>query len=229
MFGNFKQDEKIKFTKEQIFLALAEKIIDKKTGKLIKNPYENWNEIDASLPAKRIVVYGPPLTSGTRDIFADMVMESACLDQEEFVAAYKDEIQLKQQCHKIRNDGRFIDSGENDDLIVEHLKNNPSAFGILGFNFLIANQNIIQAVKIDGVYPDYKTIASKKYPLSRSLFIYFKKEHLKLVPKISEFIAEIINKETIGERGYLVNSGLVAMDKNELKIMQKNISSKLGK
>lgn len=229
VFGNFKSGPKAQFTKEQIFLALAEKIIDKKTKKLVKNPYKNWKEISSELPDEKIVVYGPPNLSGTRDVFAEMVMEGSCFSQKDFVSHFKNEEDLKSQCLKIRKDGKFIESGENDNLIIDNLRKNHNAFGILGFNFLQVNKNIIQGAKIDGVYPSVKNISSKKYPLSRPLFVYFKKEHLNLAPKVKEFIAEIINKDTIGNRGYLINSGLVSLDKNELTIMQKNTLSKLKK
>ena len=228
VFGNFVKTNKIQLTKEQIFLALAEKIFDEKTKKLISNPYKTWNQIDAKLPKTEIIIYGPPLTSGTRDVFVDMVMEDACLHKKEFVESLPDEHERKIQCHKLRGDGNFIESGENDNLIVQNLKTNPNAFGILGYDFLAANKKIIKAVPVNGVYPTPKSIAAKKYPLSRPLFIYFKKEHLDLVPKTREFIREIINSETIGNKGYLINSGLVAMSDAELEEIQKNILSQIN-
>ncbi|MDX2082867.1 MAG: substrate-binding domain-containing protein [Rickettsiales bacterium] len=220
--------KKIKLTKEQIFLALAEKIYDKKTNKIINNPYQNWNEIDASLPKKKIIVYGPPLTSGTRDVFADIVLEDICFMQKEYIAAFPDRDFRRRQCHKIRKDGNFIESGENDNLIVQNIKDNPDAFGIFGFNFLVANTSSIQPVSIDGVIPSYKTISSKKYELSRPLFVYFKKEHLKLMPQMADFIKEIISTETIGKKGYLVHSGLIALNDEELQEVRKNILTQLG-
>lgn len=228
VFGNFVKTKKIQLTKEQIFLALAEKTFDEKTKKLIPNPYKTWNQIDEKLPKTEIIIYGPPLTSGTRDVFVDMVMEGACLYKKEFIEAFPDEHERKIQCHKLRSDGNFIESGENDNLIVQNLKTNPNAFGILGYDFLTANKKIIKAVPVDGIYPTPKSIATKKYSLSRPLFIYFKKEHLDLVPKTREFIAEIINSETIGSKGYLINNGLVAMSGAELEETQKNISSQLN-
>ncbi len=228
VFGNFVKTKKIHLTKEQIFLALAEKIIDEKTKKLIPNPYKTWNQIDKKLPKTKIIIYGPPLTSGTRDVFVDMVMENACLHKQEFIEALPDEHERKIQCHKLRSDGNFIESGENDNVIVQNLKTNPDAFGILGYDFLAANKKIIKAIPINGIYPIPKSIAAKKYPLSRPLFIYFKKEHLDLVPQTRDFIKEIINSETIGSKGYLINSGLVAMSAAELEKIQKNILSQIN-
>ena len=228
VFGNSIKAPKTKLSEEHIFLALAEKVLDKKTGKLIDNPFETWNQIDAKLPKTKITIYGPPLSSGTRDVFMDMLVSNICFHKEEFIRNYPDTIARKNQCHKIRNDGKFIESGENDNLIVDNLEKDLNAIGIFGFNFIFNNQKAIKAVEIDGVLPNLKTISSRKYPFSRPLFIYFKKEHLNLIPKLPEFIAEIINPETIGEKGYLVNSGLVPMKKEELEIVRKNIAAQLN-
>jgi phosphate transport system substrate-binding protein len=226
VIASAKGSKKLNLTKKQIFLALAEKIYDSKTGKLINNPYKSWNEIDSSLPKSDIVFYGPPSTSGTRDVFIDLIMEVACLEQKEFSKLLGNS-DLKKQCHKIRNDGVFIASGENDDNIVRSLHNNPSALGIFGFNFLVVNPTKIQPVEIDGVLPNYETIASKKYNLSRPLFVYFKKENINAVPEIKDFIREIINPETIGSKGYLVHSGLVPLSEKELSSLRKEVLPQL--
>lgn len=225
--ANFKGSKKISLTKEQIFLALAEKIYDNQTHQLVKNPYKTWDQIDAKFAKTPIIFYGPPLTSGTRDLFVDMVMEESCIAKAEFVKAIPDHDLRKAQCHEIRHDGAFIESGENDNLIVSALKNNPQAIGIFGFNFLIANEKIIQPVKINNIDPSFETIASKHYALSRPLFVYFKKEHLNLMPQMRDFIRELISEETIGRKGYLIHSGLVAMDKSELEQVRNNTLSQL--
>jgi len=217
--------KKIKLTKEQIFLALAEKIIDKKSGILINNPYTTWNQIDATLPKSQIMVFGPPKTSGTRDVFVELVMETACMYKQQFVDAFPDHDSRKAQCGKIRSDGAFIESGENDNLIVKHLKENPNSLGILGFNFLVANRHTISAVAIDKVYPTAANIESKQYQLSRPLFVYFKKEQLNLIPQMREFVEEIVSPETIGHKGYLRNSGLIALSDSELRQVRENILS----
>lgn len=229
VIANLIGSKKLKLTKEQIFLALAEKVYDKESQKLIENPYQTWNQIDKSLPETEIIIYGPPATSGTRDVFVDMVMEDNCCNKKEFIAAYKDENLRKKQCGKIRQDGNFIESGENDNLIITNLKNNPKAFGIFGFNFLVANQRTIQAASINAIEPTFQTIAAKKYELSRPLFVYFKKEHLNLMPEMREFIKQIISTETIGGKGYLLHSGLVALTDSELKQARKNILSIITK
>jgi phosphate transport system substrate-binding protein len=227
VFADFAKSSSLNLTKEQIFAAVAKHVVDKKTGEIIKNPYNTWNQIDSALPNDEIVIYGPPSSSGTRDVFVEMLMEKVCLEQKEFVAAYKDQDVLRDVCSQIRNDGRFIESGENDNLIINNLKNNHNAIGIVGFNFLVANSNVIKAVAIDGVVPNKKTISLGKYPLSRPLFVYFKKEHLNLIPQNREFIKEIINSQTIGNNGYLVHSGLVPMSIEELQKMQKEVLSKI--
>ncbi len=211
VLGNLRQNQKLKLTKEQIFLALAEKVYDRKKGKLVPNFYKTWNQIDAVLPKKKILIYGPPLTSGTREVFVDMMLEEVCFYKKEFVENYPDYTSRKEQCRAFRKDGKFIETGENDHLLIESLKRNKDSFGIFGFNFLVENQNTIQPTMIDGVLPSHDTIASRDYPLSRPLFVYFKKDHLKLKPEMSNFIREIISEETIGRRGYLINSGLVPL------------------
>ncbi len=227
VLANSLGSKKMKLTKEQIFLALAEKIYDAKTGQVISNPYQNWNEIDASLPKKKIKVYGPPLTSGTRDVFADIVLEEVCFMAKEFITALPDRDVRRRQCRKIRTDGNFVESGENDNLIVQKLKENPDALGIFGFNFLVVNKNIIQAVKIENIDPSFETIASKKYELARPLFVYFKKEHLNLMPQMRNFVKEIISEETIGKKGYLIHSGLIALSDKELQEVRRNTLAQL--
>lgn len=227
VIANAKSSKSFNLTKQQIFLALAEKIYDAKSKKIIDNPYKHWNEIDAKLPNSEIRFYGPPLTSGTRDVFVDMIMESSCKMQKEFVLAYPEYEVRKEQCHKIRNDGVFVESGENDDNIVRALKHNPHALGIFGFNFLVVNPGVIQPIKIEGIAPTYENIASKKYHLSRPLFVYFKKEHLNLIPHMRDFIIETVEADTIGRKGYLVNNGLVAVDDAELEQIKNATLSEL--
>ena len=223
VIGNLAGGKKIQLTKEQIFLALADKVVDKKSGKLVKNFYQTWDQIDSKLPKTKIVIYGPPSTSGTRDVFADIVLEESCLNKKEFLAEFPIFAARKKQCHTLRDDEKFIESGENDHLIIEHLKQNPDSFGIFGFNFLVENQKIIQAASIDNVAPTFASIASKKYSLARPLFVYFKKENLNSTPEMRGFIKEIISPETIGRKGYLLNSGLIALSDHELEEVRKNI------
>ncbi len=229
VIGNSINSSKFNLSKEQIFAALAQKIFDEKSEKFVNNPYKKWSEIDPSLPETEILVFGPPLTSGTRDIFNELLMESACFAKKEFVDAYEDGELRRKICRNIRDDGAFIASGENDNLIIQNLKNNPNALGIFGFNFLVTNQTVMQAAQVENVAPSFESIASKQYPLSRPLFIYFKKEHLDLIPKMREFVNEIISAETLGSNGYLLHNGLIALTDDELNQVRKAVSSQLKK
>ena len=210
-------------SKEQIFKALAEKIYDQKSASLVKNPYKYWSEIDKKLPHQEILFFGPPTSSGTRDVFVDMIMEEYCLNQKEVEKLFANHDQLKQQCHKIRDDGVFISSGENDDNIMRALIHNPQAFGIFGFNYLVANDNKIQPIKIENTLPNQATISSKDYSLSRPLFVYFKGENLDLIFEMRDFIHELINHETVGKNGYLSHNGLVPLSDLEVVELHKKL------
>lgn len=216
IIGNYAKNKQIKLTKEQIFLALAHKIFDNKSQKLILNPYKKWSDIDKSLPNAEILVYGPPKTSGTRDLFEDLLMKDVCKNNLRLVQSYHDENTFRKECHLIRSDGKFVESGENDNLLIKALKYNTNAFGIFGFNFLVANKNSIQPVMVDGITPTFESISSKRYGISRPLFVYFKSNNLTKNLEMTDFIKEIINPQTIGKEGYLVHSGLVVMSDEEL-------------
>ena len=215
ILANSLAGKKFHLTKAQIFLALAEKIPHR--GKLIDNPFRKWSEIDYRLPAVDIRVYGPPSTSGTRDAFVELVLEKACTDLPEFIAAYPEKKIRQKKCHTIRSGGVFIEAGENDNLILQKLRNDKDAFGIFGFSFLEENKNSIQAATIENIEPTFDTIISTKYSVSRPLFIYFKREHFDLVPGMKEFIREIISKNTLGADGYLMQKGLIPLPDSELK------------
>lgn len=202
---------KFNLTEEEVFLALAKEIPDAKSARLIANPHTKWNQINSKLPDVPIAVYGPPPTSGTRDSFAELVMEKVCLKNKIFASTYPDAEKRKKQCQLVRSDGKFIEAGENDNLIVQKLSNNPNALGIFGFSFLEENQSMIKSVAIDGIEPTFKNAVSKKYELIRPLFIYYKKENVDLVPGMKELVAEILSKDTIGKDGYLMQKGLIPL------------------
>jgi phosphate transport system substrate-binding protein len=200
-----------KFTKQQIFMALAKQVPDK-DGKLIDNPYKMWNEIDAALPAEKIEVLGPPPTSGTRDSFAELVMEKGAEKFESLAALKKADAKAFEAVWKsVRTDGAYVEAGENDNLIVQKLEANPQAFGIFGFSFLEQNQGKIKAAEVEGAVPTFETIASGDYKVSRPLFIYAKKQHVGQVPGMAEFVAEYTSSKAIGEDGYLADKGLIPL------------------
>lgn len=204
-------------TRRQIFLALAKEVPDPKNpGKLIANPYKQWNEIDASLPAIAIKAYGPPPTSGTRDAFVELAMEGGCKTFDWIKALKKeDKHRYKSICHAIREDGAYVEAGENDNLIVQKLEADPNALGIFGFSFLDQNIDQINGARIDGIEPTFENIAEGTYPVSRPLFIYVKKAHVGLIPGIPQFLDEYTSEKAWGDEGYLADKGLIPMPQEE--------------
>jgi phosphate transport system substrate-binding protein len=213
--ANSKAGPDLIFTKQQIFLALAKEIPDK-DGKLVANPNKTWKDVDASLPDEKIEVLGPPPTSGTRDSFVELVMDPGAGSIEAMKALKKADAKAYEKAWKsLREDGAYIDAGENDNLIVQKLEANPAAVGVFGYSFLEENANKIKGAKVDGVAPSYETIASGEYKVSRPLFIYVKKQHVGTIPGMVEFVKEYVSDKALGEDGYLAAKGLVTLPKDE--------------
>ena len=189
-------------TKKQVYLALAKTI--PVNGQMVANPNKTWKDVDASLPAIKIEVLGPPPTSGTRDSFLELFMEEGC------------ELENKKACHAIREDGAYVEAGENDNLIAQKLAANKNALGIFGYSFLEENTDKLKGLKIDGIAPSFETIASAKYTAARPLFVYIKKQHIGVIPGLKEFANEYVSDKAIGEEGYLSDRGLVSLDKSDL-------------
>lgn len=255
VMANSKSGPKFALTKKAIFLALAKHIPDPKNpGKLIENPYQKWSDIDPSLPAIKIEVLGPPPTSGTRDAFVELAMEGgakkfdwlkalrgAKAGEDAYKAGVKDidkayfmkdgkEITkgkkvFKKIAHAIREDGAYIEAGENDNLIIQKLEKNPNAVGIFGFSFLDQNADKIKGATVDGETPSFENIASGKYGVSRSLFFYIKKEHVGTVPGIAEYASEFTADKTWGDDGYLVEKGLIPLPKEDREKFAKDVKS----
>ncbi len=226
--ANAKGATQFNLSKKQIFQAIAAKV-PAADGTLVANSYKQWNEIDASLPAQAIEVYGPPPTSGTRDAFVEMVMEAGCKEFPEFAKAIPDEKERKKSCGMMREDGKYIDSGEDDNVIVQKLVSNKSALGIFGYSFLEENRGKVQASKVDGVLPESASIESGSYKVSRSLYIYVKNDHIGKIPGIAEFANQFVSKEAVGADGYLIARGLLPLHKNELDNSRKTASGLLSK
>ena len=223
VIANSKSAPRTSFTKKQLFLALAKQVPDPAGGeKLIPNPYKTWNEVDPSLPARNIEVLGPPPTSGTRDAFDELAIEGGC-KQFKWLKAMKhqDKKKYKAICRGIREDGAYIEAGENDVLIVRKLEANPNAYGVFGFSFLDQNTDKIQGSKVDGVEPLFNAIADGSYPISRPLFVYVKKAHVDAIPGIKEFLAEYISDKAWGPEGYLADKGLIPMPDAERALYAK--------
>lgn len=214
VLANAQGAEHIDITREHLFAALAAEVeVD---GRVVANPFTRWSEIDPSLPDVEIEVLGPPPTSGTRDAFVELVMEEGC-EAYPAIAAIEDadEDRFEQICATMREDGRFIEAGENDNLIVQRLQANPAAFGIFGFSFLEENTDVITGNMIDGVDPSFENIASGDYPVSRSIFFYVKNQHVGVIPGLAEFLDEYTSERSWGEEGYLVDIGLIPLNADE--------------
>jgi len=215
--ANSKDAPRMKITRQQLFLALA-KDVPAGEGTLQPNPYKKWSDIDSSLPAVKIEVLGPPPTSGTRDAFAELAMEHGCKTFDWIKALKKsDKKKYKGICHGVREDGAYIEAGENDVLIVRKLEENKNAFGIFGFSFLDQNADQIQGSLIEGKEPTFENIADGSYPVSRPLFFYVKDAHVDSIPGIREYIAEFTSEKAWGEDGYLADKGLIPMPEAERK------------
>jgi len=217
VIANAKSAEQAKFTKQQIFLALAKNIPDGKGG-LKENDNIKWSDVDPSLPNKKIEVLGPPPTSGTRDAFAELALEGGCKTFD-FIKAMKktDKKKYKAVCHGVREDGAYIEAGENDVLIVRKLEANPLAYGVFGYSFLDQNADKVQGSIVEGVEPTFESIADGEYKVSRSLYFYVKGAHVGKVPGIKEFVAEFSSEQASGEEGYLSDRGLIPMPEAERK------------
>jgi phosphate transport system substrate-binding protein len=208
-------------TLTQLWLALAAEVpADDTCSSFVPNPNNNWSDIDASLPAQRIEVFGPPPTSGTRDAFVELAMQGgaegiACME------ALKDSDgdRFEGIASRIREDGKWIDAGENDNAIVQTLMNTPDAFGVFGFSFLDQNSDRLHGAIINGMTPEFEDIADGTYPISRSLYFYVKNQHADLVPGLAEYVAEFTSEDAWGEYGYLTSRGLIPLPDAEREAM----------
>lgn len=210
--ANSKKSELFNLTLRDVFLALAREVpADAEGTELQPNPYKNWQQVNPNLPARKIEVLGPPPTSGTRDSFLELVMDPGC----ETFEGIKKMQNMREVCHTLREDGAFIEAGENDNLIVQKLDANPDALGIFGFSFLDQNRHKLQGSAINGVTPEFETIADGSYPVSRPMYVYIKKAHVDVIPAMKEFLAEYASEKAWGEYGYLSDKGLIPMPEQE--------------
>ena len=211
VFANAKSAPAVNLTKGQIFLALSRQV--PVGGKLVDNPYKMWSEIDKSLPNAKIEVLGPPPTSGTRDAFAELVMEEGCKE----IAGLKELGLSGSKCFAIREDGMWVDAGENDNLMVQKLGANPAAFAVFGYSYLDQNSDKIKGATVEGVQPTFDNIASGKYKVSRPLFFYVKQNHVGSIPGVKEFVTEFTSEKAWGKDGYLSAKGLIPLPDAERK------------
>lgn len=205
-----KEHDDMNLSTRDIYNALARLVIV--DGKFVENPYKNWNQVNPSLPNGKIEVLGPPPTSGTRDSFVELVIEKECKAAIKAAGIKLTEDEEKSNCRTMREDGAFIEAGENDNLIIQKLKANANAVGIFGFSFLEESRSSVKGAPINGVPPEFDSIKKGDYPISRPLFVYFKNEHLEVIPNLKEFIEEYQSENAIGDEGYLAEKGLVTLD-----------------
>lgn len=218
VLANAKRAEAFDLTREQIFLGLAREVPI--NGRLVPNPYKRWSDISADLPDLPIQVFGPPPSSGTRDAFLELAMAPGAATFPMLKAIKEDDEGLFTEiAHAIREDGAWIDAGENDGAIVQRLAKNPEAIGVFGFSFLIQNEDRIRGSKIAGVSPTFEAIAGGDYEISRSLYFYVKKAHLSVAQGLGEFINEFTSEKAWGDDGYLIDKGLIPMPKGERDAM----------
>ena len=216
VFANAIEAETMTLSRADLFMALAKEVPGESDGELVANPYTTWADVNPDLPAIEIEVLGPPPTSGTRDAFVELAMEGGC-KATPWIAALKssDKNRYKVICHTIREDGAFVEAGENDNLIVQKLQANPNAFGIFGFSFLDQNREKVKGSLVDGIAPTFDAIADGEYPVSRPLFFYAKKVHVDVIPGLRGYLREFTSERAWGEEGYLSDRGLIPMPDEE--------------
>lgn len=202
-------------TREDLFKALARQV--EVNGTLTDNPYKTWQDVNPALPAVDIRAYGPPPTSGTRDAFVELVMEKGCSQSSSMLADLKksDKKRFKAICHAIREDGRYIESGENDNLIIQKLVAAPDAIGIFGYSFLEENADKVRGLAVEGVVPEFDAISDGRYPVSRPLFFYVKKAHIGITTGLEAFVDFFVQEEVMGEDGFLAERGLIPLPADE--------------
>ncbi|MBO6917355.1 MAG: substrate-binding domain-containing protein [Rhizobiaceae bacterium] len=225
VIANSRDSAPLEVTLQDVFLALAKDVPAGEDGKTQPNPYMMWSDIRPELPKTKIEVLGPPPTSGTRAAFVEIAMEGGCKSFS-WIKDLKgsDKSAYKTLCHSIREDGAFIEAGENDNLIVQKLQAAPTQFGIFGFSFLDQNSDVLQGALVDGVAPEFEDIASGDYPVSRSLFFYVKKDHVGVIPGMEEFLAAFSSEDAWGEEGYLTDKGLIPMGDEERASVAKTVA-----
>ena len=220
VIASTKDTPKLNLSKRDIYLALAREVPSPNhPARLVPNPYKQWREINPLLPALPIRVLGPPPTSGTRDILVERLLHDACIQVPSLRALrQKDPTRFQQRCQALREDGVFVNAGENDARLVRKLINEPGTLGIFGYSFLDRNRDRLKAASIDGIEPQFELIESGIYPLSRPLYLYVKPRHSTLVRGLNEFIDTVVSPEASGPEGYLIDQGLIPLPVRERNI-----------
>ena len=257
--ANSRKSPQFNLSLKDLYLALAKDIPDA-DGRLVPNPNKTWKDVNASLPAQKIEVLGPPPTSGTRDAFAELALGGGAkavadlkalrglgADQVDEIKAMMKKLGMpmgvydalsekkgkapkgkdlfKTIAYAVREDGAYIEAGENDNLIVQKLEANPNALGIFGFSFLEENGDKVQGSEVGGITPSFDSISSGEYPVSRPLYFYVKGAHVGKIPGIQEYAMEFTSNKAMGEDGYLTDRGLIPLGDDELKQVQDDVKN----
>ncbi len=225
VLANSVDAERMQLSRRDIFLALAKDVPDPRgRERFVSNPYRTWKDVNPKLPNKKIRVLGPPPTSGTRDAFVELALEGGCKTFQWVKELKKRNKQAyKRRCHTVREDGAYVEAGENDNLIVQKLNADKDSFGVFGFSFLKENSDKVQGSVIEGREPAFAAIASGAYPVSRSLYFYVKKAHIGQIRGIERYLRLFVSSRSIGPRGLLVERGLIPLPATELRSMQKSV------
>ena len=225
VFANALHAPKVELTRADIYYALAKHVPGDEPGSVVPNPNQTWADVNPRLPDIRIEVLGPPPTSGTRDEFVELALEIGC-DSVDWIRALKDTnlSRYRSLCHTIREDGAFVEAGENDNLIVQKLEANPRAFGIFGFSFLDQNPDKVKGASIDGIVPTFDAIADGDYPVSRPLYFYVKGVHVDVIPGLRDFLRELTSERAWGDEGYLADRGLIPMPPEERRSVAADVA-----
>jgi phosphate transport system substrate-binding protein len=203
-------------TLEQLYRALAAELPDGKGG-FVPNANRTWRDVDPGLPPVRIQVYGPPPTSGTRDAFAELAMDGGAEEVPAMAALKeKDGDAFEARARRLREDGGWVDSGENDNALLQTLTRTPGSLGVFGFSFLGQNRDRVKAATVNGVAPTTEAIAAGEYPLARTLYLYVKKSSLDRVPGLRPYLAEFLSEAASGKGGYLPDQGMIPLPTDEL-------------
>ena len=215
VFAQSADNDDINLSREHLLLAVAAKV--PQDGELVENPYDNWSDIDSSLPDREIEILGPPTTSGTRDAFEELVM-AAVSEEAGYPGEYTD----------VRSDGAYVDSGENDNLIIKRIQENKAAFGIFGYSFLEENRGTVKAATVDGVEPTTENISKEEYPVARSLWFYIKNAHEgKVAPGIDGYVSLFMDDLMIGPDGLLVEEGLIPLPDEARQKWQQRVADRV--
>ena len=199
--------ENADFQVSDIFSALAERV--ESDGKLIPNPFTRWSEINPELPKKPIRVTGPPQTAPEYDAFLKLIMETGCKSVHMFSAMEPEKRYL--ECRTLRKDGAFVEGAKTEIRIMQWLKRNPEAFGIVGYALMHNNGDRIEGNRINGVAPNMENISAGYYPLARPIYLYVKNKHVEAVEGLQQLLYEVTSERAISPDGYLADTGFIPL------------------